>query len=109
MLVISRKRRNPKMEEFARTTTDVIDVKERKAKRGNGKEEVKLRRRGRRRTRRRRPDEMDDERGDRLGDEVEDGGGEGGGGGGEEEEGEIGDRREDWLGRRVIDGEIGVW
>ena len=75
MLVISRKRRNPKMEEFARTTTDVIDVKERKAKRGDGKEEVKLRRRrrrGRRRTRRRRPDEMDDERRDRLGDEVED-------------------------------------
>ena len=73
MLVISRKRRNPKMEEFARTTTDVIDVKERKAKRGDGKEEVKLRRRRRRRrTRRRRPDEMDDERRDRLGDEVED-------------------------------------
>ena len=77
MLVISRKRRNPKMEEFARTTTDVIDVKERKAKRGDGKEEVKLRRGGRGGTRRRRRggtrrDEMDDERGDRLGDEVED-------------------------------------
>ena len=52
MLVISRKRRNPKMEEFARTTTDVIDVKERKAKRGDGKEEVKLRRGGTRRRRR---------------------------------------------------------
>ena len=47
MLVISRRRRSPRMEEFARTTMDVIDDKERKAMESDGKEEVKLRRGGR--------------------------------------------------------------
>ena len=106
MLVISRRRRSPRMEEFGRTTmTDVINDKEMKAKMCDRKDEVKLRRRGRRETRRRWPDEMDDERGDRLGDEVDESEVEEG----EGEEGEIGDRREDWQRRRVIDGEIGVW
>ena len=60
MLVI-RSRRSPRMEECGRTTTDVMDDKERKAKRGNGKknDEVKISRRSRRRG----VDEMDKERG----------------------------------------------
>ena len=50
MLVISRRRRSPRLEEIGRTKTDVIDDKERQAKKVDGKDEVKLRRR---RTRRR--------------------------------------------------------
>ena len=77
---------------------DVIDDKERKAKKVDGKDEVKLRRR---RTRRRWADEMDDERRGKIGDEVDEREVEGG-----EEEGEVGDRREGWQGwRRIID----VW
>ena len=82
MQVIRRRRRSPRMEEFGRTTTmEVIDDKERKAKRGEDeKAEVKLRRREK-------ADKMVDERGDKVDErEVEE---EGGGGG-------IGDPREDW-------------
>ena len=60
MLVI-RRRRSMRMEECGRTTTDVMDDKDRKVKRGNRKkdDEVKTSRRSRRRG----VGEMDKERG----------------------------------------------
>ena len=99
MLVISRRRRSPRMEEFGRTAPDVLDDKERKVKRGNaGKkddDEVKIRRR----TRRRGADERGYKRGDGVVVERQVEGG-----------GEVGELREmeDWQGWGIIDmGELG--